>query len=126
MDYANDSKLNGKYFLLIVLLIIVITSSYLYFFHFESFIGYVARVPAASLAKNSPNFLTAWRKVIPYKLPLLFFEVAISLLLVIYVFVASLKSSFFVNTVKVFSILLFVFYLLMVCLASITPYGMLG
>lgn len=110
----------------IALLIIVVVSSYLYFFHSESFIGYVAHVSAASLEESSPDFSDAWRKVIPYKLPLLFFEVVVSLLLVIYVFVAPLKSSIFVNATKVFSMLLFVFYLLMVCLASLTPYGMLG
>jgi hypothetical protein len=107
----------------IVMLLTVVVSSYLYFFHFESFIGYIAGVPASSLAQDSPTFSDAWGKIIPYKIPLLLSEAAMSFLLVIYAFAAPLRSSIFIKTAKVFSILFFLFYLLIICLAPFIPYG---
>jgi hypothetical protein len=119
MERSNSLAFIG----FIVMLLIVVVGSYLYFFHFDSFIGYIAGVPASSLAQGSPAFSDAWGKVIPYKIPLLLSEAAMSFLLVIYAFAAPIKSSIFIKTAKVFSILLFLFYLLIICLVPFIPYG---
>jgi hypothetical protein len=120
MKQKNPIILTG----FILLLLVVVIGSYLYFVYFESLISFIAGISPSALADNSPSFYDSWDKVIPYKRPLLYYQAASSFLLVIYAFyIKSITPTYFIRIATVFSTILFLFYLLLVCLSPIIPYG---